>query len=312
MSPLRASRESLKMIKDAASPFSKNMATEVHDAFEELGGALDASPDIKKTVRPFAIRVGGVMGEMVCALDNVYAETAALKKSHSRKIKALEVLTREQSMQMYRLAVEVDKTRAERALTRLRIVTDELERVAVATALRNLKKPVPDRKDCTFYRVEADVAVTAAANTIQAAWLPAEDPDARKSVTDQRGDGSTRAHPAFAPDVTIGHVLCLNKLAKGKKQRSTWPAISTLQSMQESKCVHPQARDDEVLDADDLALLADTALTTDELKEYNDKHRMWHRGCTAAVAMPTFPPDVADDAARSRGSSSGGDSEAPT
>ena len=262
-------RDNIKSARTAASPLSVDLAKRADDAFTGLVDVLDRLPAFKNVARDHVVNLGGVVTSMISSLDNVHADLEEIRKQIA-------------SLQQGQAALQQDQ-----AATRMRVVTDELERRAVATARRSLKLDVGKRLDCTFYKAKADAVVLEKANSEYNSWLP-EDNDAAELVRDARDDGTTAAHVVLGSDVTIIGLLQMNKLAKGTDdQRSGWPAISALQTMREHAESVAQPRlggGDRVMHADDPLLLA-VMLSPEELNAYIASHAKWHLGCTCAITF---------------------------
>ena len=168
----------------------------------------------------------------------------------------------------------------ERAIARLRVVTDELERRAVATAQRQLRRAVILRGACTFLAIKLDTELYAVANDVYNACLPTDNTEAMR-VRDARMRSSNGTHYALGDGISIADLLAMNKLARGERHQVGWPAISALQAMLESRHVVPPLGDDDVeVEASDRELFTLATLTSAEHAEYNRRHHTWHRGCT--------------------------------
>ena len=171
----------------------------------------------------------------------------------------------------------------ERAIARLRVITDEIERRAVATAQRHLRRAVILRSACTFPAIKLDTELYAVANDVYNACLPTDNVEAMR-VRDARMRSSNGVLYALGDGISIADLLAMNKLARGERHQVGWPAISSLQAMLESRHVVPPLGDDDVeLEASDRELFTLEALTPAERAEYNRRHQAWHRGCTQTM-----------------------------
>lgn len=264
-SPTKVARAKVKSASERATgSYSKSIAMKANGAFRAMAEQVDGFPALKNLVRTHIVGLGATTVDMIDTLQGLDTEVAR----QGEEIRALQRAMRQTSKQF--------------AVARLRVVTDELERHAVATALRQLRRSPRLRKSCTFAAANGDAALLAEANAVHTSWLPVGDPQAVDRVRDARTSSSTEAHYALGDDVTVLALLRMNKLAKGIHHMNGWPAISSLQTMRESRPIVPAREDEPLLEADDPMFTLES-LTDAERAEYNRRHQKWHRGCTHSI-----------------------------
>lgn len=284
-SPTKAVRAKVRSAAvRATGRFSKPAAMKANVAFGAMAERVDAFPALKQLVRNHIVRLGDATVTMIDTLQDLDSEVARQGEEIARQGEEIKSLRRDTQRAMHdtqRAMHDMQRHSSKQfAVARLRVVTDEMERHAVATARRQLRRSPKQRSSCTFAAASGDKELLDAANAVYTSWLPVDDPRAAGQVRDARTSTSTEAHYALDDDVTVLALLSMNKLAKGDKQHmSGWPAISSLQTMRESRPVVPARGDEPLLEADDPMLTLES-LTDAERVEYNRRHRLWHKGCT--------------------------------
>lgn len=279
-SPTKVARAKVKSASERATgSYSKSVAMKANGAFRAMAEQVDGFPALKRLVRTHIVGLGATTVDMIDTLQGLDTEVAR----QGEEIRALQRAMQNMQSSTQRAMHDMQRqTSKQFAVARLRVVTDELERHAVATALRQLRRSPRLRKSCTFAAANGDAALLAEANAVHTSWLPVGDPQAVERVRDARTSSSTEAHYALGDDVTVLALLRMNKLAKGIHHMNGWPAISSLQTMRESRPIVPAREDEPLLEADDPMFTLES-LTDAERAEYNRRHQKWHRGCTHSI-----------------------------
>ena len=261
------------MIKNASERatgrVSKPMTLKANIVSNTMAHKLEDFPSLKQLVRTQIVEVGDILHSMIEAVDTLGKRVDTLEASITSTWAAITAMQRAAGK--------------ERAVAWLRVITDELERRAVATAQRQLRRAVILRGACTFLAIKLDTELYAVANDVYNACLPTDSAEAKR-VRDARMRSSNGTHYALGDGVSIADLLAMNKLARCERHQFGWPAISSLQAMLESRHVVPPLGDDDVeVEASDRELFKLEALTPAERAEYNRRHHTWHRGCTQTI-----------------------------